>query len=226
MSFQNFVYLPTAALTLAGLLIASGGSASAHEQRTVGDYALEVGFNVEPALVNQLNGVFLNVQFFEAGVPEASEGEEVEGGEPVEGLDESLKVEVVVGGGAAKKELNFAAVEAEPGSYVAAFLPTVTGDYTFRIFGEIEGTAIDESFESGPGRFDSVESLDELAFPEAPADNASLAQSVQELQTKVDSLDSIGSSSDSTARTMGVIAIVAGLAGLGAGGFGAMKRRG
>ncbi len=99
----------------------------------------------------------------------------------------------------------------------------MTGDYTFHIFGEIEGTAIDESFESGPGRFDSVESLDEVAFPEAPADDASLAKTVAELQAKVDSLS--GSSSDSTARTLGVVGVVAGLAGLGAGGFAATRRR-
>ena len=211
MSFRNFVYLPAAALAVIGLALAAAGGASAHEERTVGEYEVEVGFNEEPALVNQLNGVFLSVM-----------KEDV----PIEGLDETLKVELIVGGGAAKKEISFAAVEEEPGVYVAAFLPTVTGDYTFRIFGEIDGTAVDESFESGPGRFDSVESLDELAFPESSADNASLAQSVQELQTKVDGLESgSSSSSDSTARTLGVLGIVAGLAGLGAGGFAAMRRR-
>lgn len=206
-------------------MLGAAGDASAHEQRTVGNYAFEVGFAEEPALVNQLNGVFLNVQFFEGGVPEAGEGEEVEGGEPVLGLDESLTVELIVGGGAAKKEISFEPIEGEPGSYVAAFLPTVTGDYTFHIFGEIEGTEIDESFESGPGRFDSVEPLDEVAFPEAPANDASVAKSLQELQAKVDSLDGAGSSSDSTARALGVIGIVAGLAGVGAGGFAAMRRR-
>lgn len=214
MSYRIFLFLPVAALALGGLLIGSATNVSAHEERTVGQYDFEVGFNVEPALVNQLNGVFLSVMKDEA---------------PVEGLDESLKVEVVVGGGAARKELTFEALEDEPGKYVAAFLPTVTGDYTFRIFGEIEGTPIDESFESGPGRFDSVEALDELAFPEPPADTSSLAQSIRDLQAKVDSLGGQSapaeSASDSTARTLGVIGIVAGLVGLGAGGFAAMKRR-
>lgn len=198
----------TFALVLAAaavLMTSSAGGASAHEERTVGEYEVEVGFNEEPALANQLNGVFLSV---------------MKEGVPVEGLDETLKVELIVGGAAANKELGFEAIEEEPGAYVAAFLPTVAGDYTFRIFGEIEGTAIDESFESGPGRFDSVESLDEVAFPEVPAD---LTDSVQELQEKVDSLDSSGS--DSTARTLGVIGIVAGLAGLGVGGFALTRRR-
>src|SRR3990172_549804 len=194
MSFRNFVYLPAAALAVIGLALAAAGGASAHEERTVGEYEVEVGFNEEPALVNQLNGVFLSVM-----------KEDV----PIEGLDETLKVELIVGGGAAKKEIGFETIEGEPGVYVARFVPTVTGDYTFRIFGNIEDLDVDESFESGPGRFDPVESLDEIAFPEISGDDASLAQTVQELQARVDALDS-GSSSDSTARTLAVIGIVAG----------------
>lgn len=220
MLFRILVFMPA---VLGALVIAYGG-ASAHEQRIVGNYAFEVGFAEEPALVNQLNGVFLNVQFFEKGVPEAGEGEEVEGGEPAEGLDESLTVELIVGGGAAKKEIGFEPIEGEPGAYVAAFLPTVTGDYTFRIFGEIEGTEINESFESGPGRFDSVESLDEVAFPEAPADDAALSATVQALELKVDGLDSGGS--DGTARSLGTAGLVAGLVAVALGGYAVIRQRG
>jgi len=204
-----FIALLAVTLAAAGLALAAAGGVFAHEERTVGEYEVEVGFYEEPALVNQLNGVFFSV------VKEDS---------PVEGLDETLKVELIVGGGAAKKEIGFETIEGEPGVYVARFVPTVTGDYTFRIFGNIEDLDVDESFESGPGRFDPVESLDEIAFPEISGDDASLAQTVQELQARVDALDS-GSSSDSTARTLAVIGIVAGLAGLGAGGFGAVRRR-
>jgi len=209
MSFRMFVIMSGAAVVVIGVALAAVGGASAHEERTIGEYEVEVGFNEEPALVNQLNGVFLSV---------------MKEGVPIEGLDVSLKVEVIVGGGAAKKDFSFQAVEGEPGSYVAAFLPTVTGDYTFHIFGEIDGTAIDESFESGPGRFDSVESLDEVAFPEAVSDPGGLSTAVTELQAKIDSLDS-SSSSDSTARTLGVLGIVVGLAGFVAGGFAATRRR-
>lgn len=211
MSFRMSIGQSALILVAVGLALAMAGRASAHEDRTVGEYELEVGFNEEPALVNQLNGVFLSV---------------MKEGEPVEGLDETLQVELIVGGGAAKKQIAFEAIEGAPGAYVAAFLPTAVGDYTFRIFGEIEGTAIDEPFESGPGRFDSVESLDEVAFPEAATDNDALAQSVQELQAEVDGLDSGGSSSDGTARALGIAGIVVGLAGLGAGGFAIMKRDG
>ena len=37
--------------------------------------------------------------------------------------------------------------------------PTRAGDYSFRITGTIAGQAIDERFESGPGRFDEVQPL-------------------------------------------------------------------
>lgn len=90
--------------------LVSGSAASAHEQRTVGQYEKEVGFFEEPALVNQLNGVFLSV---------AKEGK------PVEGLAVTLKVELIIGGGAASKELAFEPIEGEAGSYVAQFLPTL-----------------------------------------------------------------------------------------------------
>jgi hypothetical protein len=208
MRFRILVYPLAVALAVIGFAPGMAGEASAHEERTVGEYEVEVGFSEEPALVNQLNGVFLSVM-----------KEEV----PVEGLDESLAVELIVGGGAAKKEISFVPIEGEPGSYVAAFLPTVTGDYTFRIFGEIEGTEVNESFESGPGRFDSVESRDEAAFPEAPADNAALSATVQALNSKIAGLESGGS--DGTARTVGAAGLVAGLIALGLGGYAVMKQR-
>ena len=153
------VYLPAVALAVGALLVACDGGASAHEERTIGEYEVEVGFNEEPALVNQLNGVFLSV---------------MKEGVPVEGLDVSLKVEVIVGGGAAKKDFSFQAVEGEPGSYVAAFLPTVVGDYTFRIFGEIDGTAIDESFESGPVRLGGI--AGGCGVPGSPAGQSACAE--------------------------------------------------
>jgi len=206
MLFRRLACFPLAGLGVLALVLISAGAASAHEQRSVGDYSLEVGFLEEPALVNQLNGAFLSVEKDET---------------PVEGLDESLKVEVIVGGGAAKKELNFTALEDEPGAYVAKFIPTVVGDYTFRIFGEIEGTPIDESFESGPGRFDSVEDVTELQFPEAVTLSGTLDQTVADLQAKVQDLES---GSDSTARVLAIAGLVAGLAGLGLGGFGALRR--
>ena len=53
----------------------------------------------------------------------------------------------------------------EPGVYTAMFFPMAEGDYTFRIFGEIEGIAIDETFTSSPEGFAAVESREPYEFP-------------------------------------------------------------
>jgi hypothetical protein len=63
------------------------------------------------------------------------------------------------------KPLELRARFGQPGSYVADLLPTAEGTYSFRIFGTIEGTDIDETFTGGPDTFSEVESTDSIAFP-------------------------------------------------------------
>jgi len=165
MALRLLVAAFAAALVLGLALAGSAGSASAHERRVVGNYELEAGFYAEPAIADSLNGVFLSVHYYPDGVPETAGGEEEsEGGEPVLGLDQALTVTVTVGGGAATKDLEFEALE-EPGAYVASFIPTLPGEYTFGIVGEIDGTQFDETFESGPNTFSSVEDPATLEFP-------------------------------------------------------------
>ena len=53
----------------------------------------------------------------------------------------------------------------EPGKYKSVFFPMQPGDYTFRIFGRIDGTDIDESFTSSPQCFGAVEDPAPLQFP-------------------------------------------------------------
>ncbi len=136
------------ALLLALLPIA----ASAHETRDVGDgaYAIEVGFLDEPAYLGQANALFVKVTEYGSS------------GGPVEGLAASLEGEVAKDGEA----LSLALVpRPEPGEYEARFVPTALGDYTFRVFGSIDGAAIDESFSSSPTTFAPVEPLDRFQFP-------------------------------------------------------------
>ena len=54
----------------------------------------------------------------------------------------------------------------EPGGYRSVFFPTEPGDYTFRIYGAIDGAEIDESFTSGPETFGPVEDPAPLRFPQ------------------------------------------------------------
>lgn len=206
-------------LVMSGALGMSLDSALAHDHRAVGEYELTAGFLNEPALTSEPNGLSFHVMSFEGGVPtedESGDHHEAEG-EPVTGLDRTLQVEVIVGGGAAKKDLMLEAVPGSTGSYKAEFIPTLVGEYPLRIFGTIDGMDIDETFESGPGRFSSVEGAQDLQFPETLPDLGTVNAQVQELQTTVDRMGGSGSSSDSTARALGVVGVVIGLVGLAAG---------
>jgi hypothetical protein len=102
-------------------------------------------------------------------------------GTPVEGLQQSLKVEVT--SGADKRTFDLTTVFNQPGSYVARFIPTKSGAYSFRFFGTIEGSQIDERFESGPGRFDEVKATEDLQFPVQVPSNGQLAAEVQQSST-------------------------------------------
>ncbi len=128
-------------------------TALAHERRQVGPYTLEVGWLTEPAYVNTINGLELMVT-------------ETATGKPVEGLDNTLQAEVIVGGGAKKLTLELQPTPEEPGTYQGVFLPTRAGDYIFHIFGTAGSTKVDERFESGPNRFEGVASTDALQFPD------------------------------------------------------------
>ncbi|MDQ2655094.1 MAG: hypothetical protein M3Z20_18845 [Chloroflexota bacterium] len=149
-------------LLFASLLTALGGSAAAHVDIDVGDgqYVMEVGFRDEPALQGQPNAVFIAVEKYGTG-----------GTEPVDGLAGTLQAEVSRDGVA--KTIPF--VPMGDGVYEAPFVPTATGDYTFRIFGDIEGNAVDESVTSGPQTFNSVDPLSAHEFPPAIAGNEAQA---------------------------------------------------
>ena len=64
-------------------------------------------------------------------------------------------------------------------------MPTKVGDYTFHITGTVGTTSVDEKFESGPGRFGSIESTDPLQYPSKVVASADLAARLDSLQTLV-----------------------------------------
>ena len=188
----------------------------AHEHRAVGNYEFVVGWLNEPALVYQPNGLDLRVTLFPNGVPE-EESEEAEAqGQPVVGLEETLEAEIIAGGEAETRPLTLEPAFGEDGAYESVLIPTVVGDYTFHVFGEIEGQAIDEEFTSGPETFSSIEPVQPLEFPEelaTPPASSSTSSSDSE------------SSSDDTATILAIIGIVAGVIGIAVGGFALAQRR-
>ncbi len=195
---------------LLGLLLATvalPGTASAHETRELagGKYQAVVGFLDEPAVENQMNGLDLTV---------TSKTEQVDGKpKPIEGLEKTLQAQVIYGGGAQTMDLTVERRFGQPGKYAAHFMPTRPGDYTFRVYGEIEGQRIDERFSSSPTTFSSVEPLAELQFPQqvsVPAD----------LQSRLDAAETWAN----TAQWLGIGGLVVGLLGLGTAAYALMRR--
>jgi hypothetical protein len=162
----------------------------AHVEIDVGDgqYVMEVGFRDEPAYLGQPNALALRVEQYATG-----------GTEPVNDLAATLSAEVSKDGQA----MNLPLVPVGEGEYEAMFVPTATGDYTFRISGTIGEATVDESVTSGPTTFNSVEPLSAIEFPQSRPDPVQLQAAVADANAAA-----------TMARTVGVVGIVAGVLGL------------
>ncbi|MFN8557515.1 MAG: hypothetical protein U0531_09275 [Dehalococcoidia bacterium] len=206
-----------AALLAVLALGALAPGASAHERRTLGRYVVVVGFLHEPTFVEELNGV--SVTAFTAD------------GQPVEGVEKTLKVEVSTG--TSSRTFDLAVEPGKRGAYKAEFIPTKTGPYVFRFFGKLSDQEVNERFESGPNRFDEVTSKAALQFPSTVPSNGELAAGLTAAPrgqaTAVPSPATEprgGSDRSSLALAVGVLGLVAGIVGaaLGFAGLSAARR--
>jgi hypothetical protein len=178
----------------------------AHEGREVGQYHLVVGFMEEPALEGLKNGVSLAV---------SRENEE-----PVEGLEETLQVEVTHVPSGTSKTMNLRTVFGDPGHYTADLIPTAPGQYRFRFFGAIEGMEVDETFESGPDTFSDIESSQELQFPEPLPAVREIEGAVRGTQATAQEAQDTASSASTLAiigMVLGAVAIASGIGGIALG---------
>jgi len=150
--------------------------AYAHESRTVSKYRFVVGNIVEPAFVDSVNALDLRVTNTETN-------------KPVQGLEKTLKAEVMYGGKTMALELRTRF--GQPGAYAGDYLPTRAGTYTFRIFGTIEGVAIDEKFTSGPNTFGDIKTVDDLQFPEKVPSPSELQKQMVDLQAQASAVKSL-----------------------------------
>jgi hypothetical protein len=186
------------ALGLAAASLLPAAPALAHEHRDAGPYELTVGFIAEPAFQNEPNGVDFRVVNKQTN-------------QPVEGLEKTLKVSVAHGGGPAK-EFPLRARFRMPGNYTADLIPTRTGSYVFTFSGDINGQPVNERFESGPGRFNDVQTAN--YFPVADPTTAELQQSLSEARARA-----------ATANTMAMAGLATGILGLLLGAYALMSRR-
>ena len=182
--------VPTIILLSLSLMLLLPTTAAAHERRAIAGGKAEavVGWIVEPALVEQPNGIDFRVTNTATR-------------QPIEGLEKTVKVEVIQGG--ATRQFDLRARFGQPGAYTADLIPTRAGDYTFRFTGEIEGVNIDERFESGPGRFNAIEAPSSRQFPATQPTVGELQRELAEARAAAD-----------TGRTLGLVGAGLGLAGL------------
>lgn len=89
-------------------------------------------------------------------------------------------------------------------------IPTVPGTYAFRIFGNVNGTSVNERFEGGEKSFDCVTDVADIQFPEKTFSGRAVQLGLQDLQSKVSQLqDSL-----KYVYVIGLSGIIIGIAGL------------
>ena len=215
---------------LAGSL-ASAAVISAHDHRSVGEYQFTVGFAVEPAIEGVANGVELKVEKSATSAGHGTSGGQHGGTSsadsggmghdhgdlvPVEGLEGTLQVEVTHLGSGVSKSMRLYTVFGQPGHYKAALIPTASGNYRFRFFGTVEGNQVDETFDSGPNTFSTVNPAGDLYFPERQVTVREIEGAVRGAQDMaVEAADNA-----SAARMLGIVGIVLGMLGIGTGAAG------
>ena len=184
------MHVPFTLALVAMALLAGPSPALAHAEIDVGDgkYVMEVGFRDEPTYLGQPNALALSVDEYATG-----------GTKPVNDLAGTLSAEVSKDG----QVKNLSLVPVGDGEYEAAFVPTATGDYTFRISGTIGEATVDESVTSGPTTFNSVEPMSAIEFPQTLSDPVQLQTAVADANAAAN-----------TARTLGAAGVIAGVLGL------------
>lgn len=201
MSRNKFFTRIAAALALLTLLFTPflAGSALAHGHTNAGDYELVIGFHNEPAYQGEPNGLDLFVTNTKTNTR-------------VNDLADTLKAEIIYG--ATKKELQLKPQWGQDGAYTAYLVPTAAGDYSWHIWGSIEGTPVDVTMQSSPDTFSPVEAKSEVDFPTTDPTSTDLqSQAAAAAQTA------------QTALIVGIVGAVLGVVGIVVGVMGMRARK-
>jgi hypothetical protein len=188
-----------AAATLLALTT-SFAVASAHFIFAAGKYRIAIGWQNEPSsgtdtYVGEQNAIQVFIDIAPAGDPH---------GTAVSTLNQDcshpdFQVTVTVGSTTSSPLCPASVYDADTSrgrldEYDYALIPTVVGAYTFRIFGTINGTRVDQKITSGPTTFDSVADANAVEFPVA-------VPGVAQVATKVDTVSQRASSALTSAQT-------------------------
>ena len=177
---------------------------------TIGDqdYLMIVGSLNEPIFVDDKSGLDFRVLTADQSDPMNSQAD---GATPVEGLEDTLKVEIMAGD--KKMTQDIEPSFNDPGHYETSFYPTVATTFAYRIFGTINDTPVNLTFTCTPageagaaadnstqtisdgvirkgiaGGFGCPESRSEVGFPEPYTSNDEVASSLEQIQTDVSSI--------------------------------------
>jgi hypothetical protein len=202
-------------LLLVGLIIISTlpqAFAHTHKVLTINGQQVElvVGWVVEPPYVDEVNAVDMWVHYVNSTCPQGT----VSTSCPVYNLDQSIQVEVVTGG--QSQVLTFSpnlSNDVPPvfnGEYTADVEPTVAGSYSFRIFGNIDGVPVNETFTCGPTTFECVDPPSDVQFPQQIPAGHELQVGIANLQLQVAQLQS----DIRTAYTIATVGVIVGVVGI------------
>jgi hypothetical protein len=196
-------------------LATSFAVASAHYVFTAGIYRVAIGWQFEPAFgsdtyVGAQNAIQVFVDVASADNPK---------GTPVTTLNADcshpdFQVTVTVGSTTSSPFCPAPAYDGDTGNgrldeYDYPLIPTVVGNYTFHIFGTINGTPIDKTVTSGPTTFDSIADASSVEFPVAVPATAAIATKVNAVDQRAGNALASAQSAKSSASSASVLAIIA-----------------
>ena len=199
--------------------------AFAHQRElyTIGgqDYLIVIGSINEPIFVDDKSGVELRVLTADPNNPMNSSAE---GAAPVEGLEETVQVEI--GAGNTTKVMQLEPAFGEPGAYESTFYPTVATTLTYRLFGTINNTPVDLTFTCTPtgeagavadnstvqisegvvrkgieGGYGCPAPLTDAGFPEPLMSNYEITTMLEQLRSEIGSMNASEGSTTTTTTT-------------------------
>ena len=141
----------------------------------------------------------------------------------VEGLEKTLKVDITHVASETTRTLELSPLADEPGHYLADLIPTSQGHYRIRLYGEIEGEAIDAVFDSfaGGGEFSDVEDASALQFPQSVASAREIESAARGAQASAAAAQEAAANANDAAggaSAIGIAGIAVGVLGVALGG--------